>query len=228
MSVQSSGFSTGEFSTEELYSNTLRYSSSIRPWALGIDGEYTGLKFRFQFAKHYLQQREKFNFEKTDYFHFLLNGESFGCQYLEYEGNSSWRYANASQMCRRFQALIDVISINPSDEALFAFFFGKKTSYWEVVKPLFSRVVFETKHPTMVVYNEGRRLRRKPEGSWKWRVKLLYALQTREISADMGLFPVVEVHHGRRIVGNGCHRLAILHALNECQGTDIKLRCVLR
>ena len=216
------------FDAVGLYENTLYHSQTLRPWAIDKRGIYLGLELRKDFVLSYLKEPGNFNFKETQYFHFIKNGQKFLNFGDIYEGNSSWRYANPDLLCKRYISLIKKTIKQPTNHDLIKFYDGEKIMRMKVLGSLINRLYFEFKHPTYVIYNNTKKVHRKPEGSFKSCMLMLRSLTKCQFDIRLGLVPIVTTQNDVEIMTNGCHRLAIMYALSIHQNQPQQILCYVR
>jgi len=192
----------------ELYSNTLYRSGEIRPWAIE-NGKYIGLELKYNFASCYLKSKDEFNYHQSEYFQFIKKYNSDNFKSI-YEGNSSWAYANADNLCNRYVAMINLFLKHISVyNAL------NKKNIYSLYKSIYNDIIdFEKSNQVEIRYIEDKRLtvRKESEQYNKSKALLKKTFKKRLIGH---LVPTGVFVDGNIVCCNGTHRLALFRALHD-------------
>lgn len=192
---------------DELYRDTL-YLSVDKPWALE-NGTFVALEYRYEFAKAYLDSAQEFNYKDTEYYRFLKKTESKNFTGL-YDGSRGYAMANASCICERYEALIDLVLKNIR---IYNTLNARNLcpSFYAMLDDI---IAFERKHKKQVFYFAEHRYVRQKENQ-------RYEASSEQIRAEFHkqlvghYIPSAVRRKNFLVLKNGSHRLALFKALRE-------------
>ena len=193
---------------DKLYFNTLYRSDKIRPWAIK-EGKYKAIELKQNFAASYLSLKKDFDYNVSDYYQYIIeyNAENYTGIY---EGNESWAYSNADNMCNRYIAMINLIL-----KYLSVYNRLNKKNLHPSFRTMYRDIIdFEKNNQVEIRYIvDNRQSIRKESSQYNESATILEKTYNKRLIGH--LVPTGKFLDGKIVCCNGTHRLALFKALHD-------------